>query len=168
MLREAYFPERRFTHKKQTLLQYIENQSIIQKTKNGCQSQALPQKDVALVLGLSHIYYRVLCNRVKSFALQVKGRILGGERLPLNRNASEMRERLDADFGGWYDLLSSYYAETIAHFTQAEKINALRYSYVTDSSDMLLHDVDCIFQYGGSRLYEHNFFVTLSFDTEII
>ena len=106
--------------------------------------RALPQKDVALVLGLSHIYYRVLCNRVKSFALQVKGRILGGERLPLNRNASEMRERLDEDFSGWYDLLSSYYAETIAQFTQAEEINTLRYSYITDSPDMLLHDVDCI------------------------
>ena len=116
--------------------------------------RALPQKDVALVLGLSHVYYRVLCNRVKAFALQVKGRILGGERLPLRMNALEMRDRLDADFGGWYDLLSSYYAETIAQFTQAEEINTLRYSYVTDSPDMLLHDVDCIFQYGGLALPE--------------
>ena len=106
--------------------------------------RALPQKDVALVLGLSHIYYRVLCNRVKSFAMRVNGRILAGERLPLNMNALEMRGRLDADFSGWYDLLSSYYAETIAKFTQAEEINTLRYSYCTDSSDMMLHDGDCI------------------------
>ena len=91
-----------------------------------------------------HIYYRVLCNRVKSYAMRVKVRILAGERLPLNMNALEMRNRLDADFGGWYDLLSSYYAETIAQFTQAEEINTLRYSYITDSPDMLLHDVDCI------------------------
>ena len=104
--------------------------------------RALPQKDVAMVLGLSHIYYRVLCNRVKGFALQVKGRILAGERLLLNMNALEMRNRLDADFGGWYDLLSFYYAETIAQFTQAEEINTLRYSYATESSDMMLHDVD--------------------------
>ena len=103
--------------------------------------RALPQKDVALVLGLSHVYYRVLCNRVKAFALQVKGRILAGERLLLNMNALEMRNRLDADFGGWYDLLSFYYAETIAQFTQAEEINTLRYSYATDS-DMVLHDID--------------------------
>ena len=111
--------------------------------------RALPQKDVAMVLGVSHIYYRVLCNRVKGFALQVKGRILAGERLPLNMNALEMRNRLDADFGGWYDLLSFYYAETIAQFTQAEEINTLRYSYCTDSSDMLLHDGGCIYQYEG-------------------
>ena len=104
--------------------------------------RALPQKDVALVLGLSHIYYRVLCNRVKAFALQVKGRILAGERLLLNMNALEMRDRLDADFGGWYDLLSSYYAETINQFTQAEEINAMRYSYATESPGMMLHDVD--------------------------
>ena len=104
--------------------------------------RALPQKDVALVLGLSHIYYRVLCNRVKAFAMQVKGRILAGERLRLNMNALEMRNRLDADFSGWYDLLSFYYAETIAKFTQAEEINALRYSYATESSDMMLHDGD--------------------------
>ena len=102
--------------------------------------RALPQKDVALVLGLSHVYYRVLCNRVKAFALQVKGRILAGELLLLNMNALEMRDRLDADFGGWYDLLSSYYAETINQFTQAEEINAMRYSYATDSPDMVLHD----------------------------
>ena len=102
--------------------------------------RALPQKDVALVLGLSHVYYRVLCNRVKAFALHVKGRILAGERLLLNMNALEMRNRLDADFGGWYDLLSFYYAETIAQFTQAEEINTLRYSYCTDSPGMLLHD----------------------------
>lgn len=104
--------------------------------------RALPQKDVALVLGLSHIYYRVLCNRVKAFALQVKGRILAGERFPLNTNALEMKDRLDADFSGWYDLLSSYYAKTITQFTQAEEINTLRYSYCTDSPGMLLHDVD--------------------------
>ena len=116
--------------------------------------RALPQKDVALVLGLSHVYYRVLCNRVKVFALQVKERLLGGERLPLRMNALEMRDRLDADFGGWYNLLSSYYAETIAQFTQAEEITALRYSYATDSPDMLLHDVNCIFQYGGLTLPE--------------
>ena len=53
-----------------------------------------------------------------------------------------MRDRLDADFGGWYDLLSVYYAQTIAQFTQAEEINTLRYSYSTDSSDMMLHDGD--------------------------
>ena len=100
--------------------------------------RALPQKDVALVLGLSHIYYRVLCNRVKVYAMQVKGRILAGERLLLNMNALEMRNRLDADFGGWYDLLSFYYAETLAQFTQAEEINTLRYSY----ADMVLHDID--------------------------
>ena len=102
--------------------------------------RALPQKDVALVLGLSHIYYRVLCNRVKAYAMQVKGRILAGERLLLNMNALEMRNRLDADFGGWYDLLSFYYAETINQFTQAEEINAMRYRYCTDSPDMVLHD----------------------------
>lgn len=103
-------------------------------------NRALPQKDVALVLGLSHIYYRVLCNRVKAFAMQVKGRILAGERLLLNMNALEMRDRLDADFGGWYDLLSSYYAETINQFTQAEEINAMRYSYATESPGMMLHE----------------------------
>ena len=34
--------------------------------------RALPQKDVALVLGVSHIYYRVLCNRVKVFGITSK------------------------------------------------------------------------------------------------
>lgn len=43
----------------------------------------------------SHVYYRVLCNRVKAFALKVKGRILAGERLLLNMNSLEMRNRLE-------------------------------------------------------------------------
>lgn len=103
-------------------------------------NRALPQKDVALVLGLSHIYYRVLCNRVKSFAMQVKERIFRGEQLLLTREALDMRSRLDADFSGWYDLLSCYYAETIDQFTQAEEINFLRYRCGSDSSDMILHD----------------------------
>lgn len=104
--------------------------------------RALPQKDVALVLGLSHIYYRVLCNRVKSYAMQVKGRILDGEKLPLNTEALEMRNWLDADFSGWYSLLSLYYAETIDQFMQAEEINSLRHRYSTGSKDMILHDGD--------------------------
>ena len=84
--------------------------------------------------------YNSVKDKLKSFAMRVKGRILAGERLLLNMNALEMRDRLDADFGGWYDLLSSYYAETINQFTQAEEINAMRYSYATDSPDMVLHD----------------------------
>lgn len=102
--------------------------------------RALPQKDVALVLGLSHIYYRVLCNRVRSFAMKVKARILCGEQLLLNTKALEMKSRLDADFSGWYDLLSSYYEETIDQFMQSEKINSLRYRYSTESMEMVLHD----------------------------
>lgn len=104
--------------------------------------RALPQKDVAMVLGLSHIYYRVLCTRVKSFSVQVKGRILGGEELVLNQNALGMKNKLEEDFCDWYELLSSYYAVTIDKFEQADEINALRCSYcLADSPDLLLHDV---------------------------
>lgn len=103
--------------------------------------RALPQKDVALVLGISHVYYRVLGNRVKNYAMQLKGRILAGETFPLNTEALEMRNRLDADFGGWYDLLSSYYTETIDQFAQAEEIYSLRYRYSSGPRDMMLHEV---------------------------
>lgn len=103
--------------------------------------RALPQKDVALVLGLSHIYYRVLCNRTKSFAMRVKGRILAGEKLLLNTKALEMRNRLDADFSGWYDLLLCFYDETINQFIQAEEINSLRYRY-SSARGRMLHDGD--------------------------
>ena len=102
--------------------------------------RALPQKDVALVLGLSHIYYRVLCNRAKSFAMRVKGRILTGDTLPLNMESLGMKNRLDADFSGWYDMLLCYYDETINQFMQAEEIKSLRYRYSSASRDMVLHD----------------------------
>lgn len=72
--------------------------------------------------------------------MKVKARILCGEQLLLNTKALEMKSRLDADFSGWYDLLSNYYEETIDQFKQAEKINSLRYRYSTESMEMVLHD----------------------------
>lgn len=111
-------------------------------------SKALPQNDVAKVLGMSHVYYRVLNNRVRSSMDRVKRRLMGGEHLHLGLNALYMQKALSADFSGWYDLLSGYYEETIAAFDQSEDIDALRYRYFADSPGLVLHDVHTQIIYG--------------------
>lgn len=103
-------------------------------------NRALPQKDVATVLGMSHVYYRVLGNRVKSFMIQAKERLLHGEELVLAESGLSMQEALESDFTGWYDAIAEYYSMTIAQFAQSESINALRSSYCDDSTGTLLHD----------------------------
>lgn len=114
-------------------------------------NRALPQRDVAMVLGVSHIYYRVLCNRVRGFAMQVKGRILGGEVLVLNDCARDMRDKLETEFAGWYELLSRYYDMTVRQLVQAEEINSLRYCYGSEAQGQVLHDVADIV-YGVTRV----------------
>ena len=103
-------------------------------------NRALPQKDVATVLGMSHVYYRVLGNRVKSFMIQVKERLLHGEDLVLAESGLSMQEALESDFTGWYHTIAEYYSMTIAQFAQSESINALRSGYCDDSTGTLLHD----------------------------
>lgn len=103
-------------------------------------SRALPQKDVATVLGMSHVYYRVLNNRVSSVMNRVKTSLLNGVHLHLNPEAADMRKALLADFNGWYDLLAVYYEKTISSFAQAEEINTLRYQQYYDSAAPVLHD----------------------------
>lgn len=103
-------------------------------------SRALPQRDIATVLGMSHVYYRVLNNRVSSVVAAVKRRLANDESLPLGPDAAELRHRLSADSGGWYDVLAAYYDLAVASFAQAGEINALRYQFYEDSPGLILHD----------------------------
>ena len=103
--------------------------------------RALPQKDVSEVLGISHVYYRVLNNRVRDVALAVKDRLINGEQLYLYQSGLDLQNELSSGFQDWYDVLSGYYARVIDGLSQAQEINALRYQYCVDSSSMPLHDV---------------------------
>lgn len=103
--------------------------------------RALPQKDVSEVLGISHVYYRVLNNRVRDVALAVKDRLIDGEQLYLDQSGLDLQNELSSGFQDWYDVLSAYYARAIDSLSQAQEINALRCQYRVDSSSMPLHDV---------------------------
>lgn len=102
--------------------------------------RALPQKDVSEVLGISHVYYRVLNNRVRDVALKVKDRLMNGELLPLGPSSRNLQKELSSGFQDWYDILAGYYARVIETFSQAEEIKALRYQYSVGSSAPLFHD----------------------------
>lgn len=104
--------------------------------------RALPQKDVAMVLGISHVYYRVLGNRVKSFMMQAKERLLQGEDLHLDSSGLSFQKAMERNAGGWYDLIAEYYSKTIDLFAQSAAINALRCSYRTSPSASILHDTE--------------------------
>lgn len=116
--------------------------------------RALPQKDVSEVLGISHVYYRVLNNRVRDVALAVKDRLINGEQLYLYQSGLDLQNELSSGFQDWYDILSAYYARVIDSLSQAQEINALRYQYCIGSSGIPLHDkVDsrCFWGYGGGK-----------------
>lgn len=102
--------------------------------------RSLPQSDVAMVLNISHVYYRVMGNRVKSFMMHTKERLICGEELPLGPSALSMREALEHCSTSWYEVMEEYYSQTIGLFDQSEAINKLRISYGADSSGTVLHD----------------------------
>lgn len=102
--------------------------------------RALPQVDVARVLGMSHVYYRVLSSRVHSRVISARNQLMRGEMLPLNKKGRQMRDALKKDFHGWYELICEYYESTISEFEQADRINQLRYHYSPDREDHVLHD----------------------------
>lgn len=115
--------------------------------------RALPQRDVSMVLGMSHVYYRVLNNRVRDEVIKVKERLLDGELLHLDPPALEMQEELLSACRDWYDILAMYYDRVISTFSQAGEINALRYQH-RNSSALPLHDsvsTDCLAVYAMQK-----------------
>lgn len=121
--------------------------------------RALPDKDVAQAIGMTHVYYRVINHRVRHMVLDYRNLLLNGEHLPLSTENQCFAELLSNDFSGWYAKLAVCYDATVASLAQSDAINAMRLARSVNGSG-LLHDGLHV-QYGDSLAEVREFWKSL-------
>lgn len=107
---------------------------------------ALPDKEMAEALGMSHIHYRVTAHRMKRNVLNFRKRLDIGDHLRLDEEHQQMASRIDEDFCSLYPTLIHYYQLTLQKLQQEPDITALRQKYY-ELSGTMLHEEEA--KYGG-------------------
>lgn len=100
---------------------------------------ALPDKEIAEALGMSHVHYRVTNHRMKQNVLNFRQRLYMGERLRLDDDHKVMATRIDGDFCSLYSTLIRYYNVTLQQLKQEPEITALRRKYF-NLTGLTLHE----------------------------
>lgn len=100
---------------------------------------ALPDKEMAEALGMSHSHYRVTSHRMKKNVLNFRKRLDEGEPLRLDDDHKVMAARLDDDFCSLYPTLIHYYNTTLHHLRQEPEISALRQKHY-ELTGLMLHE----------------------------
>ena len=101
---------------------------------------ALPDKEMAEALGMSHTHYRVTVHRMKKNVLDFRKRLESGERLRLDEEHQQMAARIDDDFCSLYPTLIHYYNITLQKLKQEPEITALRQKHYELTGTMLHED----------------------------
>lgn len=100
---------------------------------------AMPDKDVAEVIGMTYTSYRVMVHRIKDNLMNLHTRILKGEILQLDKQHQLMATRIYDDFTNLYPTLLNYYNNNIEMSEYREQIISLRNRYY-DSTGNTLHE----------------------------
>lgn len=100
---------------------------------------AMPDKDVAEVIGMTYTSYRVMVHRIKDNLINLHSRILKGEILKLDKQHQLMATRIYDDFTNLYPTLFNYYNNNIEMSEYREQIISLRNRYC-DSTGNTLHE----------------------------
>lgn len=100
---------------------------------------AMPDKDVAEVIGMTYTSYRVMVHRIKDNLINLHSRILKGEILKLDKQHQLMATRIYDDFTNLYPTLFNYYNNNIEMSEYREQIISLRNRYY-DSTGNTLHE----------------------------
>ena len=100
---------------------------------------ALPEKEMAEALGMSHIHYRVTNHRMKQNVLNFRRRLDMGEQLRLDDDHQQMALRIDDDFYSLYPTLIHYYNATLQQLKQEPEITALRQKHY-ELTGLMLHE----------------------------
>ena len=98
--------------------------------------QALPDKDMATALQMTHLSYRVMAHRMKHNLARFRNRLLCGEQLHLDEPHRQMAHRIYDDFNHLYPTLLSYYTQTIDTLKCADAIRQLRQQYYEATGTM--------------------------------
>ena len=103
--------------------------------------KALPNEDVAAVLGMTDISYRVTVHRMKCNLTQFRNRLMQGEQLRLDDEHQEMAQHIYDDFVHLYQTLLMYYAQTIDTLKCADAIKRLRQQHY-EATGIMAHEPD--------------------------
>ena len=98
--------------------------------------QALPDKEMATALQMTHLSYRVMAHRMKHNLARFRNRLLCGEQLHLDEPHRQMAHHIYDDFNHLYPTLLSYYAQTIDTLKCADAIRQLRQQYYEATGTM--------------------------------
>ena len=91
--------------------------------------QALPDKEMAAALQMTHLAYRVMLHRLKHHLTWFRHRLLNGEKLGLDEDHQQMARQISDDFTHLYPTLLTYYNQTIGNLKCADAIRQLRQEY---------------------------------------
>ena len=98
--------------------------------------QALPDKEMATALQMTHLSYRVMAHRMKHNLVRFRNRLLCGEQLHLDEPHQQMARCIYDDFTHLYPTLLSYYTQTIDTLKCADAIRQLRQQYYEATGTM--------------------------------
>ena len=103
--------------------------------------KALPNEEVANVLGMTSISYRVTVHRMKCNLKKFRHRLLQGEELRLDDAHQQMVRHMCDDFCDLYSILLSYYTQSIDSLKCADAIKRLRQQYY-EATGVMAHEPD--------------------------
>ncbi|MBQ0073933.1 MAG: hypothetical protein KBT34_07040 [Prevotella sp.] len=111
---------------------------------------ALPDKDMAEAMGMSHVLYRVTTHRIMQNVAKNKKSIESGVKFNLDSYHTAMAESINNDFDTLYSTLIRYYDSTLSHLENVSAIRKLRKEYYNTTGVMLHEDIAV---YGSLSIY---------------
>jgi hypothetical protein len=101
--------------------------------------RAVPDKEMAEALGMSHLSYRVCVHRMKQNVGRTRWRLLHGESLPLDAEHQVVAHRINDDFDHLYPTLFNLYTQSISTLEREAAVNSLRQQYL-DKRGIAVHE----------------------------
>ena len=98
--------------------------------------KALPDKEMAAALQMTHLSYRVMTHRMKHNIARFRNRLMNDEQLVLDTEHQQMARHIYNDFTHLYPTLLSYYTQTIDSLECADAIRRLRQEYYEATGTM--------------------------------
>ena len=123
---QVFFPRGRFIFLR-TLLTMLNKQ------------QALPNEEVAKVLGMTDISYRVTVHRMKCNLIKFRQRLLQGDPFRLDDEHHRIAQQICDNFAQLYPILLAYYNQSIDTLKCADAIKQLRLQYY-EATGMMMHE----------------------------
>ena len=99
--------------------------------------KALPNDDVAKVLGMTDVSYRVTVHRMKNHLAKYRADLLRGESPHLDEKHQQMAKRINDDFLHLYPTLLGYYSQSIDLLPCADAVKQLRQNHYLTTGDMM-------------------------------